>query len=73
MEQVSEIDWKQEIEKKWNLVCSLRAELNRLWEQGEPLTSDRLIQLGVEINRQGTELMDMDRRYEDLLLEGVTD
>lgn len=59
---------KRSVEDHWNAICKLRQELNGLYEQGEPLTSEKMIRMGIEIDRHGKQLVNLDRRYEYLVL-----
>lgn len=59
---------KQSADDHWNAIRKLRQELNGLYERGEPFTSEKMASIGIEIDRHGKQLVDLDRRYEDMLL-----
>lgn len=59
---------KQRADGHWDAICELREKLNQLYEQGEPFTSEKMIRIGIEIDRRGKQLIELDRQYEDLLL-----
>jgi len=59
---------KQRADGHWKAICELRKKLNELYEQGEPFTSEKMIRIGIEIDRHGKQLIELDRQYEDLLL-----
>lgn len=59
---------KRSIDDHWKAICKLKRELDALYEQGEPFTSEKMIRAEMEIDRHGKQLIELDRRYEDMLL-----
>lgn len=73
MNQMECVEMKCLIDFHWSTICRLRDELNKLYDQGEPLSSEHMIRLGIDVDRHGQRLIELDRQYEDLLLSDLPD
>lgn len=60
---------KRLIDSCWSKIKADKAALLRLYDLGEPLTSDKLIQLARQIDTQWMRLVELDKMYEALLLQ----
>lgn len=59
------------IDEHVTAISQCREKLFRLYDEGEPFTSQKLIQLGILIDHHGMRLAKLDRQYEDMILAAV--
>lgn len=60
---------KKRIDGTWEEIKALRAEILALYDQGEPFTSEKYQVLSKRLDERGKCLEELDRQYEDLILE----
>ena len=68
MDQMKCVETKCLIDFHWDTLCKLRSQLNQLYDSGEPLSSERMVRVGIDASEHGRRLIELDRQYEDLIL-----
>ena len=58
-----------EISFHWYALQRKRRNLFSLYDRGVPLSSEKMIRISNAMTRHGMRLVDLDRRYERLLLD----